>query len=332
MKKVLIVYDAPGWAFHRWAEGIQKYASKRKYDVHIMMPKQYHDIRATDSLRREVLATFDGVCNLSWAEAPFPQCIRRHTTVIAHHGCEFTTGSDWLVWGRVAATHIRNRKTAKTVIPRFDAAFCINEFLYNFARREQLNDNLERLIAGVDDEVFKPGREAKSSKLVVGWCGQSPEGTRTTKGYHEILEPLMKITSDFIEWRVLRQSHTDSIKTREQMVKWYQSLDAYAMTSISDGGPNTIYEAAACGLPVIGTHVGEMPMLATAGCISIAPFTDQGSADFTIEEFFRELKALHADRERARYIGREARALVERRLSWKVQADRWCESIAGADR
>ena len=54
-------------------------------------------------------------------------------------------------------------------------------------------------------------------------------------------------------------------RTAAEMVEFYHSLDVYVCASRSEGTPNPCLEAAACGLPVITTAVGNMPELIRDG-------------------------------------------------------------------
>lgn len=321
-ERILIVYDVSGWAFHRWAEGIQKYSSD-KYEVHIADQKEF----STISKNRGQLRSFSGVLNMSWTEAGFPYGVNKYSTVLAHHGCMFDQGSDWLDWNRLAATNIRNKRQAENKLPRFDSIICTNHELFQFAKR-RVTDCVE-LSVGVDDQLFSPKERQKTKKIVAGWCGQSPEGTRTTKGFHEILEPLMEKTKEKIDWRVMRQTHTSADKLNaKRMVDWYRSLDVFVMTSISEGVPNPIFEAAACGVPVIGTDVGDIRSLIKKDEGWIVPsFNDQKTSEKTISDI-KFLMSHIISFEELEKRGKVARRRVESDLSWKCQADKWCQAIA----
>src|SRR5262249_21187815 len=57
----------------------------------------------------------------------------------------------------------------------------------------------------------------------------------------------------------------DKWRGPDEMLEFYHSLDAYLVGSRVEGTPNPGLEAAACGIPVISTRVGNMPELIRDG-------------------------------------------------------------------
>lgn len=122
---------------------------------------------------------------------------------------------------------------------------------------------------GVDLTKFKPASTARFIEdehrpLRVGWAGNSAWNAHTEdgrlqdpKGFHTILRPaldLLKsrgvVVEEVFADRQIRQISYD------RMPDYYNSLDVLICCSESEGSPNPVLEAMACGVPVISTDVG----------------------------------------------------------------------------
>jgi glycosyltransferase involved in cell wall biosynthesis len=64
------------------------------------------------------------------------------------------------------------------------------------------------------------------------------------------------------------------------MREYYQSLDVYVCASRNEGTPNPCLEAAACGVPIVTTRVGNMPEL-----------IEHGRNGFFVERDVRDIEA-----------------------------------------
>jgi hypothetical protein len=92
-------------------------------------------------------------------------------------------------------------------------------------------------------------------------------------------------------------------RNREEMLDFYRSLDVYVCASRSEGTPNPCLEAAACGLPVVTTRVGNMPELIGDGENGF--FVERDVAD--IADKLRRLRDDPALRDRLASCPREGR-------------------------
>jgi glycosyltransferase involved in cell wall biosynthesis len=104
-------------------------------------------------------------------------------------------------------------------------------------------------------------------------------------------------------------------RNRDEMLDFYRSLDVYVCASRSEGTPNTCLEAAACGLPVITTRVGNMPELIREGENGF--FVERDIAGIA-----EKLTRLRDDPELRLRLGRAARTAIKP-WDWRRQAARY---------
>jgi glycosyltransferase involved in cell wall biosynthesis len=179
-----------------------------------------------------------------------------------------------------------------------------------FANNRLLIDELRPLLArpvyftpnGVDTGFFRPATapKAPARSLRVGWAGSLTNATPEHRGVHEFIAPAVAA----VEGAELRLAvREERWRSQEEMLEFYRSLDVYVCASRSEGTPNPCLEAAACGLPVITTRVGNMPELIRDGENGF--FVERDAAD--IAEKLRRLRDDPGLRER---LGRAARVAV----------------------
>lgn len=133
-----------------------------------------------------------------------------------------------------------------------------NKLLYKYFRAK----NVCYIPNGVDTSFFSPAEEKRydPNSIKFGWVGNSD---RSTKNFW-IVKKLAGMR-DF-QFRVLATSKSKPLKkTRKQMVDFYRSIDFLLVTSSTEGTPNPALEAAACGVPIISSPVGNVPDLVENG-------------------------------------------------------------------
>lgn len=116
---------------------------------------------------------------------------------------------------------------------------------------------------GVDTRFYCPDTsKAPSSLLRVGWAGSLTNMGPDHRGFNEFIVPAAAAV-DRVE--LLTAAREDKWRGPEEMREFYRSLDVYVCASRSEGTPNTCLEAAACGVPLVTTRVGNMPELVRHG-------------------------------------------------------------------
>lgn len=126
----------------------------------------------------------------------------------------------------------------------------------------QLSNFLPKLVYcpnGVEIKQFYQFRKKKfdPKKIIFGWVGKK----RGPKNYKLLSQIKNMMPSNYFEFKeVLVDKNLKYIpKSQKQMLNFYNSIDFYLCVSLNEGTPNPALEAAACGVPIISTKVGNMP-------------------------------------------------------------------------
>lgn len=125
---------------------------------------------------------------------------------------------------------------------------------------------------GVETDIYRFAPLSYASPFRIGWVGNSD---RKVKNF-SILQKLMKRFDDpqLYKFDIVASSKTDSAKklfSLKKMVPYYQRLHYFLVLSDSEGTPNPALEAGSCGVPLISSHVGNMPQLINSENGWIAP-------------------------------------------------------------
>jgi hypothetical protein len=245
--RILVIADVPGWALERTADNVMRRLSgrydfrkafnctaaqeigRRDYDlVYICYERQFQDAGIDIAVPRPAVI---GVrCHSKWdggTGQPPPQDFLDHLN-------------------RFTALHVPSRILHEIFSPLHPAVFYTPH--------------------GVDEAVFVPrpqGRFASPpGRLVLGWAG-SRTNHPAKRGLEDLLIPAVQALPG-VELRLAARE--DRWRTQDEMVVFYQGLDACICTSRVEGGPHSLLEASSCGVPVISTRVGIAPELIAHGC------------------------------------------------------------------
>lgn len=155
-------------------------------------------------------------------------------------------------------------------------------------------------------------------------------GNRSVKGKAEILDPLMAELTEGVEWGINDNDYTCA-RTREEMVDWYHSIDVLLCTSINDGTPSPVFEAASCARTIVATDVGNVTDWFMPHAFGlIAPrYSNADEANDVIDHLKQQLIRLRDNRDILAHYGFMLRGDIEKVFSWKHLAPRYLAVVAG---
>jgi glycosyltransferase involved in cell wall biosynthesis len=115
----------------------------------------------------------------------------------------------------------------------------------------------------------------------------------------------------------IKHLHLGSIQSEFLMSVALNTADVFVIPSLQDNLPNTVLEAMACGIPVVGFDTGGIPDMVRPGETGLlAPLGDVRALREAISQ------CLH-DREKREAMGVNGRKVVEREYTLEVQAKRY---------
>jgi glycosyltransferase involved in cell wall biosynthesis len=156
------------------------------------------------------------------------------------------------------------------------------------------NTNQHVIANGVFLNKFQPNLELHQP-TVIGFAGRY----HTAKGYPYLFEAMGLLRDENIIFKIagagasldtpdvkalFKQYQLDTQKVHlldqvSDMPAFYQSIDAFLMTSITEGFPNVLVEAMASGLPCISTDVGDAKYIVQDLGAIVPPRNAQALAD-----------------------------------------------------
>jgi glycosyltransferase involved in cell wall biosynthesis len=77
-------------------------------------------------------------------------------------------------------------------------------------------------------------------------------------------------------------------KPQETLPDWYRAADLFALPSDSEGVPNVLLEACACGLPYVASNVGGIHEIADRGHGTLVPVGDVAPLAQAMEAMLNE--------------------------------------------
>lgn len=234
-------------------------------------------------------------------------------------------------------------------------AVCPSRWLTGCARASPLlrDRRVETIPYGLDLDRFKPwpkplarqmlGLPAQAPLLLFGAAGLS--GTR--KGFHLLCQALRSLSETRGDVELVVYGGDPPAQAMANInTRWhglgvlrdeitaalaYSAADVFVAPSMEDNLPNTVIEAAACGLPVVAFRVGGLPDIVDHRHTGLL------ATPFDVPELTAHIKSLLESHDVRVEIGRAAREKALRDYGSRLQGDRYEQlyaelSVAGRKR
>ena len=293
---VLCIVDRPGWAHERKTRGL---AAALSGQYRLVMRYQ-SEVNEADLLGADLVLVY------YWLQIDH----------LVRLGPVFEQVKDRLMVGACSAYELEGvwRAPGLSLLSRLPRAVFAN----NLALARQLEAALGRRVFytpnGVDTSVFRPAAAGHSPPLRVGWAGSLSNQTSSHRGVPDVIVPAVAAVDGA---ELCLAAREERLRDVDEMRAFYQSLSVYVCASRSEGTPNPCLEAAACGVPVVTTPVGNMPEFVRDGVNGFFVTRD-------VEAIAAVLCRLRDDPELRGRMGHAARAAAEA-WDWRHQAPRYAE-------
>ncbi|RNJ44994.1 lipopolysaccharide biosynthesis protein [Mesorhizobium erdmanii] len=296
LPRILAIADRPGWAIDRKTQNLRR-VLERRFEI---VQRFQHDVTESDVNAADIVLIF------YWfqiAKLPLPE------SVLARR-------SDRLVIGICSHRELEGefREPGLATLHRLARAVFVNNRKLEHEYAPLLRIPVHYTPNGVDTTFFCPPPEPQpySGELRVGWAGSLGNHGPAHRGFHDVIEPAVAAVPGARLLTAIREQHW---RNHDEMLDFYRDLDVYVCASRSEGTPNPCLEAAACGIPLVTTRVGNMPELVRDG--------DNGLFfDGTAEGLADKLALL---RDTPSLRSRMAARMIEtiREWDWRVQAENY---------
>ena len=294
---ILAIADRPGWAIDSKARNLRRILAGR-FDVVV---RYQHEVSEADLKAADLVMIFYWleILKMTLPEGALERSADRLVIGICSH--------------RELEGNFRERGLA--TLHRLPRAVFANSLRLQREYAPLLNVPVHYTPNGVDTTFFRPRsdapRRALPGQLRVGWAGSLANHGAEHRRFDVIERAVASLPGVTLSTAIREQRW----RNHDEMLEFYRDLDVYACASRSEGTPNPCLEAAACGVPLITTAVGNMPELIEEG--------ENGCLfDGSVDALAHELVVLRDSPSLAMRMGDHIRQAITA-WDWRMQAENY---------
>ena len=170
-----------------------------------------------------------------------------------------------------------------------------------------------QIVPGVDHSLFKQRsiKRMPGDKLIVGWVGRSY--TSTTRKNEGVLQKLAMLP--FVDLRI-----TGGKVAEQDLPQFYGQCDIVVSPALTEGGPMSLLESLACGVPFLCFDDVGLAREFDDQCVLRVPFNDERAFVFRLAKFWNSKE----------YLGYYDKAAMDR-LCAQVSTFTWESFVAKHD-
>ena len=247
LPRILAIADRPGWAIDSKTQNLQL-ALAGRFDI---VKRFQHEVSEDDIGAADIVLIFYW---LELLKMPLPE------SVLAERSQRLLIG----ICGH-AELDGEFRERGLAALRRLAHAVFVNNRGLELEFAPLLDVPVHYTPNGVDTRFFRPPLKPlkrRAGEIRVGWAGSLGNFGPAQRGFHDVIEPAVAAVSGATLHAAIREQRW---RNRDEMLDFYGELDVYVCASRSEGTPNPCLEAAACGVPLVTTRVGNMPELVRDG-------------------------------------------------------------------
>ena len=301
--KIAFISDVRGWAFDVTYKGINKFLDADLYYT-----------SDEPRINGDIIKQYDACHFFNWLGGQEFAGLPNVSAGVCQHNYE-------IKWADIS----------KKYLTRYKKIVAISQILCD--KLIQWNPNTHLIPNAVDETLFTP--TVHDGEFTVGFVGQKTIGgfgevkggegrmKWDIKGFELMLKPLLRRMKS-VKFKVHSCDYTNATPY-EEMPNIYRDMDVLICTSIFEGAPFPVLEAASCGKAVIATKVGITPELIKHGHNGFLVDTPRNRSEVpkAIDDFERYIDTLSRNRELCRKMGERNREEILKAWTWEKITPLW---------